>query len=201
MSTLLENVDNKLKQYGYLIYLANQRLNIISRKNQHQTIDKLISEALLPLSWRECQLLSPILDIGSGAGFPGIPLKLALPTARMTLLDSNRRKCAFLTSTIAKLQLSEMEIKNIRAEEYVNKSINHHKYMSVVSRGVGGLSLMLDWAEVLLESGGELILWKGESIRSEMAEYNRSIWEAPQYLICGADLVLTRIVRKALAPN
>ena len=196
MSTLSENVDNRLKQYGYLIYIANQQLNIISRRNQRKTINKLIEEAVLPLTWNICSLESPLLDIGTGAGIPGIPIKLAIPQARMTLLDSNRRKCVFLTSAISELQLSDIEVNNERAEEYVNNSNNHQIFMTVVSRGVGKINLMLRWAEILLMPGGELILWKGDSIRDEMAEYNHNLWEEPQFLACGSDLVLGRIVRK-----
>ena len=196
MSTLSDNVDNSLKQYGYLIYTANQQLNLVSRKSNLQDINKQIEEAVLPYSWDVCNLNSPILDIGTGAGLPGIPIKLANSTADITLLDSNRRKCMFLKSTIPKLNLLNVSVVCERAEVYVNSNDNDNKFRTIVSRGVGNLSMMLGWAEKLLMNDGELILWKGESVKAELAEINQKKWKKPQFLSCNSQLVLVRIERK-----
>jgi|GEM_PF-3444936 len=196
MSTLSNIVDNSLKQYGHLIYNANQKLNLVSRKINLQDINNLIKEALLPSSWDVCNLASPILDIGTGAGLPGLPIKMANTATSITLLDSNRRKCNFLKTAISILNLSNVIVVCERAEVFANESDNITKYQTIVSRGVGKLGQMLDWADKMLKSDGELILWKGESVKAELAEIDQSIWEEPQYLSCSSQLVLVRIVRK-----
>lgn len=196
MSTLSDIVDNSLKQYGYLIYIANQQLNLVSRKSHIQDINKQIEEAILPHSWDVCKLNSPILDIGTGAGLPGMPIKLTDPDINMTLLDSNRRKSMFVKSIILKLKLSNVSVVCERAEVFVNKENNHNRFGTIVSRGVGNLYLMLDWAEKLLMKGGELILWKGESVKGELVEINQDIWKEPQFLSCNSQLILVRIVRR-----
>ena len=196
MSTLSTNVNNSLKQYGYKVYTANQKLNLVSRKRNLQQINNQTEESILPLSWDICKLKSPALDIGTGAGFPGIPLNIVNPALNMTLLDSNRRKCAFLTGIVSNLQLSNVSVICSRAEEFSGATNNFKKYNTLVSRGVGKTNMMLNWAENLLNLQGELILWKDDSVKDELAEINQDIWETPQFLQCKSNLVLVRIVRK-----
>ncbi len=197
MSTLSVNVNNSLNQYGYLVYIANQKLNLVSRRSNLHDIMRQVEEAVLPMSWEVCKIKSPVLDIGTGAGIPGIPLKLADTSLNMNLLESNRRKCAFITNTVSNLKLSNVSVICSRAEVFADNSENTYRFMTVVSRGVGRLDQMLDWAERLLAERGELILWKDDSIRDELAEINRDIWESPQFLKCQSQLTLARVVRKS----
>jgi 16S rRNA (guanine527-N7)-methyltransferase len=101
-----------------------------------------------------------VIDIGTGAGFPGIPIKLANPEIKLTLLESNNKKCGFLTHLIGKLNLKNCEIIWSRAEELAHNKVHRAAYDIILSRAVDNMASLLELSSPFLKTGGLNVLWK-----------------------------------------
>jgi 16S rRNA (guanine527-N7)-methyltransferase len=102
-----------------------------------------------------------IVDIGSGAGFPGIPTAIALPDSQVTLLDSTRKKIAFLDSLIAELGICNVNTVTGRAEVVAKESQHQQAYDIALIRAVGSASVCAEYALPFLKSGGLAVLYRG----------------------------------------
>jgi len=109
-----------------------------------------------------------VLDIGSGAGFPGLPLKLACPGIRLTLLEATRKKTEFLKHLVTLLQLKNVEVVWGRSEEY--QKIKKNSFDVVVARAVAKLDKLAGWALPLVTPGGHFIAYKEEQVEAEAAQ-------------------------------
>jgi 16S rRNA (guanine527-N7)-methyltransferase len=110
--------------------------------------------------------LEAAVDIGSGAGFPGLPLAVALPGIRVDLLEAARRKCAFLARAIETLALENAHVVCARAEE-LGSEPRSDAYDAALARAVGPLPTLVEYAAPLLRDGGVLVAWKGRRDRLE----------------------------------
>ena len=106
-----------------------------------------------------------ICDIGTGAGFPGIVLKIIIPSIKIDLIDATTKKCQFLTMVIEKLKLKNINVINARIEEY--SKINREKYDIIVSRAVAPLKHLLEYSIPLLKVEGTFIALKA-NLEKEM---------------------------------
>ena len=93
-----------------MVIAANARLNLIARGKEKELIARLVSDSLALLDWEAVTLRGPVLDIGTGAGIPGMPLAIARPDVKFVLLDSIRKKTLFLRRVVAELGLKNVEI-------------------------------------------------------------------------------------------
>jgi 16S rRNA (guanine527-N7)-methyltransferase len=107
------------------------------------------------------------LDVGSGAGFPGLPLKILLPDLRLTLLESVGKKVTFLQHMARTLQLAEVEIVQGRAEEAGHLAAHRECYDVVLARAVAQLSVLAEYCLPFCRPGGRLIAPKGEGAAQE----------------------------------
>jgi 16S rRNA (guanine527-N7)-methyltransferase len=104
--------------------------------------------------------LELVTDVGSGAGFPGLPIAIALPRVRVDLLEATRRKCAFLARAIEELELANARVVCKRAEEW-GSAAGRDNYDAALARAVGSLPVLVEYAAPLLREGGLLLAWKG----------------------------------------
>ncbi len=120
-----------------------------------------LASRLLPLAFHQLPTTRKIIDIGTGAGFPGIPVAIALPHAQVTLLDSVRKKVTFLNTLIAELNIQNANTVLGRAE-IVNKEFQHKQaYDVALIRAVGSASVCAEYALPLLKPGGLAVLYRG----------------------------------------
>jgi 16S rRNA (guanine527-N7)-methyltransferase len=119
-------------------------------------LDVHLADSLAGLGVPALRTAQRIADLGSGAGLPGLPLALALPGARVVLVESQRRKCAFLQRAIDALGLSNAEIACARAEELPDP-----RFDAVTARALASLPVLCEYAAPLLMEGGVLVAWKG----------------------------------------
>ena len=190
------NVDNLLNRYRDLVVKGSKRLNLVSRRDVNNVVDQLISDSLLADKWSLCHLRSPAIDIGTGAGFPGLPLKLVKPDLSLHLVDSNRRKGAFLKLTIRELELDSVEVIIDRIENLVKIPDYQRRYATLLSRGVCDLKSMLEWGNILLVNGGEMLLWKGSRFEDELKCFSLKGWSEPYLWWQASGLVLVRFVKE-----
>ena len=101
-----------------------------------------------------------VADIGSGAGFPGLPIAIARPGLVMELIESGRRKCDFMEEAARALSLDNVTVANARAEDWA-RTAGRERYGAVLARAVAPLATLVEYAAPLLAMGGTLIAWKG----------------------------------------
>ena len=109
-----------------------------------------------------------VIDVGSGAGFPGLPLKIMLPDIRMTLLEATAKKITFLRHMVEELGLQDVEIIHGRAEELGQVAEHRERYDLVVARAVATLPVLLEYCLPLCRVGGRVVAQKGEDVREEV---------------------------------
>ncbi len=110
-----------------------------------------------------------LIDIGTGAGFPGLVLKIMFPNLKITLLDSNNKKTAFLREMIAMLNLQDIEVVNSRAEDYAKQ--NFGKYDICVSRAVAFIDIISSLTLPLIKEDGVVVLMKGNFTNEQKVIY------------------------------
>lgn len=116
-----------------------------------------------------------LIDIGTGAGFPGIPLKVAFPNLKVTLMDSLNKRVDFLNEVIGALKLDEINAIHGRAEDYAKPDQLREKYDLCVSRAVANLSILSEYCLPYVKVGGKFISYKSEKVAEELKEAEHAI--------------------------
>ena len=111
---------------------------------------------------------SKVVDIGTGAGFPGIPIKIYNETLNVTLVDSLNKRIMFLDEVIEKLGLQNIRAIHSRAEDFAHIKVERESYDYAVSRAVANLSVLYEYLLPLIKVGGECICMKGPNIDEEL---------------------------------
>jgi 16S rRNA (guanine527-N7)-methyltransferase len=140
----------------------NARFNLTAIRDREQQITKHVLDSLTVRPWLRGQRIA---DIGSGAGFPGIPLAIVEPTRRFALIESTGKKCRFLETVRDELALANVDVLQARAE----LSKPEVRYETVVARAVGPLADLVRYAAPLLAGGGRLLAMKGRHPGEELA--------------------------------
>jgi 16S rRNA (guanine527-N7)-methyltransferase len=143
-----------------LVYLANDPLAPTSVKDPMRAVDVHVADSLSGLQVEGLRELSHLVDIGSGAGFPGLVLALAMPAASFDLVEATRRKCAFLERVISRVRIENARVICLRIEEW-GSGEGAGAYSGAVVRAVGSLATLLEYAAPLLLPAGKLVAWKG----------------------------------------
>ena len=130
-----------------------------------------VDDSLTGLEIAELRKATRIADVGAGAGFPGLALAVALPRARVDLIESVGRKCEFMRRAIESAGIANAEVLNTRSEDWASGD-GREAYDAVTARAVGRLSTLAELASPLLEPNGVLIAWKGK--RDEEEERQRA---------------------------
>ena len=125
--------------------------------------DDHLADALVALDLPQLRSARQIADLGAGAGVPGLPLAVALPGARVTLIEANGRKCAFMARAVELMALKNAEIVQARAEAW---TLGLGQNDLVTARALAGLDVVAEYAAPLLKIGGVVVVWKG---RRELA--------------------------------
>lgn len=116
-----------------------------------------------------------LLDVGTGAGFPGLPLKIAAPYLRVTLMDGTGKKVTFLRELVAKMGLDDVEVVQGRAEEMGRQPEYRGQFDLVTARAVAALNTLVEYLLPLVRLGGLAVIYKGASAPQELAEAHNAI--------------------------
>ena len=159
---------SKLEEYYQILVEENKKYNLTAITEEEQVYLKHFYDSLCIIKIIDLKD-QYLLDIGTGAGFPGLVLKIVFPELKIDLLDSTNKKCLFLQMVIDKLQLKNVNVINARAEEYAKD--NREKYDIVTSRAVAPLKHLLEYSIPTLKVNGNFISLKS-NIDEELKNIN-----------------------------
>ncbi len=159
-------------RYYELLVKWNEVMNLTAITEYDEVVVKHFADSLslvkaIPMAsgdGKGCRLI----DIGTGAGFPGIPLKIAFPELKITLLDSLNKRVGFLNTVIEELGLKGIEALHGRAEDYAKKGQLRESYDLCVSRAVANLSTLSEYCLPYVKVGGKFIAYKSEKTEEEV---------------------------------
>lgn len=178
---MINDFEKKIKQLGinysnkeldllemYHIFLVeyNTHTNLTTITEKEDVYNKHFYDSLMISKVIDLTKIDTVLDIGSGAGFPGVVLKIFYPNIRLTLLDSNNKKTRFLTELVAKLDLKDVNIINDRAENYMKNNLN--SYDLCVSRAVAYVDIISSLSTPFIKLDGKVLLMKGDFTTEEI---------------------------------
>lgn len=156
--------------YLELIETWNRRTNLVGPANRRAIVARHFLDALSCLKSGKLEEGLLVIDVGSGAGLPGIPIKIARPALRMTLLDSARKKVDFLAQVIQALRLENVRVTWGRAEDEAGKPAERDAYDVALARAVAPLSTLLEYVLPFVKVGGCFIAQRGPKASQEVAE-------------------------------
>lgn len=205
----LELQDSQIEQfYKYYEFMVerNKVVNLTAITEMEEVITKHFIDSLslvkmLPdISKTECSFM----DVGTGAGFPGIPLKIVFPNCRVTLLDSLNKRVKFLEEVFSLLNLENMEAIHGRAEDFGRNRDYREKYDYCVSRAVANLATLSEYCMPFVKVGGAFIPYKSGKIEEELEESKKAVYllggrieESKSFFLPGTDMerVLVKILK------
>lgn len=158
---------NQKKLCGFEVYLEqvkewNQRVNLIGPASDEEIATKHFLDSLSCLGSRVIENDNRVIDLGSGAGFPGLPLKVVLPTISLVLVDSTRKKVRFMNRVIKLLGLEDAEAIWGRIEEIGGRTAFREKFDIALARAVAKLPVLMEYGLPLVRVGGYFIVQKGK---------------------------------------
>jgi 16S rRNA (guanine527-N7)-methyltransferase len=158
--TLAEAQCDRLLAYLELLLQWRRHLNLTGLREAERLIDVLIVESIDFLQGGLLPRTARLLDLGTGAGVPGVPLAVCAPDLHLTLLDRSQKKITFLQRVVARLQLRNCHLIASSAEALARRLQPEERFEVVVARGVGSVARVLSLAGPLLQPGGLLLLRK-----------------------------------------
>ncbi len=152
--------------YYEMLIEQNKVMNLTAITDYEEVMKKHFIDSLSLVKAYDLSKPVSVIDVGTGAGFPGVPLKIAFPNLQVTLLDSLNKRVSFLNSVIDALGLTGIEAIHGRAEDFAKNSLRE-KYDLCVSRAVANLSTLSEYCLPFVKVGGQFISYKSEKIAEE----------------------------------
>lgn len=174
---LTEKQFQQFIQYYELLVEKNKVMNLTGITEWEEVVQKHFLDSLSLVYAVDIEDGMKMLDLGTGAGFPGIPLKIAFPQIDIVLLDSLNKRIKFLQEVIDTLRLKKIKAFHGRAEEFAQEKEYREKFEVVVSRAVANLSTLSEYCIPFLEIGGAFISYKSGEIQEELEQADRAILE------------------------
>ena len=163
-----DEMIHHFQEFCSILEKWNDKINLTSEKTALSILEKHVFDSLQYLRWLDPS--HKTLDIGSGAGFPGIPIKIIYPDLDLTLLESQRKRCSFLRDAIRTLKLNGVDVAEGRAESFFEQNTFAEKFDRVVFRGFSSLEACLATGLPFLKVGGRIILKKGPKEMPDSAQ-------------------------------
>jgi len=145
----------------------NQKINLTAIEEDKEIIEKHFLDSISILHYIDIPVHAKIADVGSGAGFPGLPIKILRPEINLFLIEQNSKKASFLNFIIATLELNGVKVANMKVEEFI-ENYPDTKFDIVLTRFLASLKDSVEYCVKLLKNKGVFIAYKGFNVRDEI---------------------------------
>ncbi len=160
--------------YEKLLLEWNQKINLTAITEHKDIETKHFLDSLTPLEYRDFKN-KYVIDVGTGAGFPGLPLKIAVPEMRLCLMDSLNKRINFLNEVTNALALKDVECVHSRAEDGSRDKKYRERFDIAISRAVAALNALVEYDLPFVKVGGEMIALKGPSAYDEIKAAEKAV--------------------------
>lgn len=167
-------VEQFLKYYEILVEW-NKVMNLTGITEYEEVVEKHFIDSLIIGKTFDMEKVQSLIDIGTGAGFPGIPLKIVYPHIKVTLLDSLYKRIKFLNTVIEELGLNDIETIHGRAEDFAKQKEYREQYDLCVSRAVANLTTLSEYCLPYVKVGGRFLPYKSGEIEEELKESGKAV--------------------------
>lgn len=166
--TLTKKQIQQFNEYYRILVEWNEFMNLTAITEFEEVIKKHFVDSLSIVKAIDMNEIQTVIDIGTGAGFPGIPLKIVFPHLKVTLLDSLNKRIKFLKQVIESLELEEINTIHGRAEDYAKQKAYREQYDLCVSRAVANLSTLSEYCLPYVKVDGMFVPYKSGEIDNEL---------------------------------
>ena len=160
----------QLNDYASYLKEYNEKINLTAITEYEEVLDKHFYDSLL---CADRKLEGTLVDVGSGAGFPGVVLKIVFPQLKVILIEPIGKRCVFLNSLIERLGLKDIEVVNTRGEDHSLKHREEYDY--VTARAVSNLNSLIEVCGAMVRKNGHFICLRGKDGRSEIENAQKAI--------------------------
>ena len=175
--SLNERQIEQFVQYYDLLIDWNKKINLTAIEEPQEVADKHFVDSALLLSVKKDLADCSLIDIGTGAGFPGIPLKIIEPRLKLTLFDSLNKRINFLNTVCHDLSLEGVQAVHGRAEDFGKKAEYREKFDLATARAVARMPVLLEICLPFVKLGGHFIALKGPELEKELQESKKALFE------------------------
>ena len=173
---LTEEKENKFQMFYDMLVEKNKVMNLTAITEFDEVVEKHFLDNLSLIQVLDLNQPMKVLDLGTGAGFPGIPLKIMFPELKITLMDSLNKRILFLDEVVEALKLDDVETVHARAEELARKQEYREKYDLCVSRAVANLSTLGEYCLPFVSIGGKFIPYKAGDVDEEVNQAKKAVF-------------------------
>lgn len=172
---LSEKQMEQFLQYYEMLVEKNKVMNLTAITEFDEVVEKHFLDSVSLTKQMDLHQPLKVLDLGTGAGFPGIPLKIVFPELEITLMDSLNKRVLFLQDVISSLQLQDIEAVHGRAEEAARNKKYREGFDLCVSRAVANISTLSEYCLPFVKIGGSFISYKSSTIEDELEDGKKGI--------------------------
>ncbi len=173
--SLTPDSESLFSEYTDLLLKYNEVMNLTAITDREDIVVKHYLDSLSPLVYSLIDDGKSVVDVGTGAGFPGLPLKIGKRDISLTLIDSLNKRVEFLKTVVSNLSLEEVTVIHGRAEEKGHDATLREQFDYAVSRAVAPLSVLAEYCLPFIKVGGSFLALKGPSPEEEIKEGEKAI--------------------------